>query len=323
MSCERLYLAPMEGVCDPPMRKVLCAVGGYDECFSEFIRVSDVVLPYKTLWREVPELREGGKTPDGTPVRVQLLGDRPGLMARTAKRAEEIGAKAIDINFGCPSRFVHHAGSMLLKEPSLMHEIVARVRDILEPETLLSVKVRLGFESKHEAPVIVQAIAVPGVNEIIVHARTRKELYREECLDWSAIAPLHELAGEAVLVANGEIVSLDSALECMRLSECRRLMIGRGALMVPNAGHVVKDGAEPLSNSELLQVALSFMDELEARHFPEKSVMDRLKQFLGFARRHNPELTQFFKRVCKIGSASQARELLDVTIERGFPLTVE
>ena len=67
----------------------------------------------------------------GTLVRVQLLGDNPQTIAATAVRAVKLGAKSIDINFGCPSRFVHHGGAMLLKEPDLMHEIVSTVRDAL------------------------------------------------------------------------------------------------------------------------------------------------------------------------------------------------
>ena len=125
----------MEGVADPPLRKVLTAHGNYDECFSEFIRVTDVVLPYKTLEREVSELKENNaRTASGTLVRVQLLGDNPQTIAATAVRAVKLGAKSIDINFGCPSRFVHHGGAMLLKEPDLMHEIVSTVRDALLPE---------------------------------------------------------------------------------------------------------------------------------------------------------------------------------------------
>ena len=72
----KVYLAPMEGLADAPLRKILCAHGNYDECFSEFIRVTDLVLSEKTLYRIVPELENGCKTADGTSVRVQLLGDR-------------------------------------------------------------------------------------------------------------------------------------------------------------------------------------------------------------------------------------------------------
>lgn len=300
----------MEGVCDAPMRKILTRHGGYDECFSEFIRVSDVVLPKKSLVRQVPELEQGCKTESGVPVRVQLLGDNPELIAKTAKVAESLGAQSIDLNFGCPSRFVHHAGAMLLKEPPLMHEIVARTREILDPKTLLSVKMRLGFADKSEASGIVREIAVDGVNEIIIHARTRKDLYRQDALDWSAIAILHEYAGGAALVANGEINSYDDAQTCARVSGCDIMMTGRGALMAPNLGHVIKDHAVPLANPGILAVLLEFMQELMERDFAEKSVLDRSKQFLGFARRFNPSLGEFFKIFCQINALEESLKLV-------------
>ena len=60
-----VYLAPMEGLADPPLRKVLCPHGGYDWCFSEFIRVTDEGLSEKTLVNDCPELLNGGYTQDG------------------------------------------------------------------------------------------------------------------------------------------------------------------------------------------------------------------------------------------------------------------
>ena len=134
MNNYKVYLAPLEGLADGPMRKVLCAHGGYDLCFSEFIRVTDLVVSEKTLLREIPEYQNDCKTDDGTPLRVQLLGDNPKTLAQSAVIACNLGAKSIDLNFGCPSRFVHHSGAMLLKEPELLHEIVDTVRQTLDPK---------------------------------------------------------------------------------------------------------------------------------------------------------------------------------------------
>lgn len=145
MNDFKVYLAPLEGLADGPMRKVLCAHGGYDLCFSEFIRVTDIIVSEKTLIREVPEFLNDCKTADGTDIRIQFLGDNPKTMAQSAVLANRLGARSIDINFGCPSRFVHHSGAMLLKEPELMHEIVSEVRQALDPACDLSVKIRLGF----------------------------------------------------------------------------------------------------------------------------------------------------------------------------------
>ena len=40
-----ILLAPMEGLLDHILRDVLTRVGGVDRCVSEFIRVTDQLLP--------------------------------------------------------------------------------------------------------------------------------------------------------------------------------------------------------------------------------------------------------------------------------------
>ena len=245
-----------------------------------------------------------------------LRGDNPQTIAATAVRAVKLGAKSIDINFGCPSRFVHHGGAMLLKEPDLMHEIVSTVRDALLPEIFLSVKVRTGFLSKEEAPEIVSAIAVDGVDEIIMHARTRKDLYSEAALDWSVIGRVSEYAHGIPMVANGDILSFEDGQQCSEAAKTDRLMVGRGALSIPNAGAVLKDGAEPYTTSEVLKVVDEFIQELISRRFQEKSVLDRAKQFLGFARRTDKKLVEFFKLFCRENSVDKARKLIETSISQ-------
>ena len=54
-----LLLAPMEGLLDHPLREVLTAVGGIDRCVSEFIRITDMLMPDRVFTRIVPELLPG------------------------------------------------------------------------------------------------------------------------------------------------------------------------------------------------------------------------------------------------------------------------
>lgn len=315
MSNYKVYLAPLEGLADGPMRKVLCAHGGYDLCFSEFIRVTDLAVSEKTLLREVPEYLNDCRTADGTDVRIQFLGDNPETMAKSAVIANKLGARSIDINFGCPSRFVHHSGSMLLKEPELLHEIVQTVRDRLDPDCDLSVKVRLGFADKSEAPGIIRAIAVEGVKEITVHCRTRKDLYRDEALDWSRMKTLHELCPGITLIANGNINSREEALECEKETLCSHFMCGRGAFPVPNLGYVIKDNEKPFSLGQILKTDIEVIEEFSKSDRTEKVVMDRAKQFLGYARVHRKELNPFFKRFCQCTSVSDGIKLLEEEIK--------
>ena len=80
----RIFLAPMEGVIDHHFRTLYSAIGGVDICVSEFIRVNDVAVSKKVFLRDCPELQQASfhqkrlsATPNGTPLRVQLLGSNP------------------------------------------------------------------------------------------------------------------------------------------------------------------------------------------------------------------------------------------------------
>lgn len=83
----RVLLAPMEGVLDSLVRELLTEVNDYDLCVTEFLRVVDMLLPEKSFYRLCPELHRQSRTPSGTLVRVQLLGQYPEWLAENAARA--------------------------------------------------------------------------------------------------------------------------------------------------------------------------------------------------------------------------------------------
>src|SRR5262245_5754815 len=150
-----VVLAPMEGVTDAPMRALQGTAGAFTFAVSEFLRVSQSVPRPAAFLRHVPELRNGGCTPTGLPVQVQLLGGGAGRLAAAAGAAHEAGATALDLNFGCPAPTVnrHDGGATLLKDPRRVREIVRAVRDALPPSVPVSAKLRLGWdrvESIHE-----------------------------------------------------------------------------------------------------------------------------------------------------------------------------
>ncbi len=311
----RVYLAPLEGLADPPLRRILCASGGFDCCYTEFIRVTDEGLSEKTLLHDCPELENGGMTDDGTPCRVQILGDNPQAMAQGAALAARLGAPSVDINFGCPSRFVHHSGSMLLKEPGLMRTIVLAVRDALPPSIPLTVKVRSGFADKSELPAIMEAVAQDGVSEVAVHCRTRAELYRKSALDWTVLRPLHEAFPNVTIVANGDIVSAQTAAECAVQSGCTTLMAGRGAFMVPNLGHVIKEGAAPYTDAQTLGAVRRTVELFMSMGIErEKIITDRAKQFLSYARLASPALSAFFRAFCHCQGVDECLKMIDSKI---------
>ncbi len=231
-------LAPMEGLTDPLMRQILTQIAAdlgrpYDWSVSEFIRVTQHVLPAHVFYRFVPELHHDAKTTSGTPIHIQLLGSEAQLMAENAAYACELGAPAIDINFGCPAKTVnnHRGGSVLLDEPEVMYEIISAVRRAVPADIPVSAKIRLGYTDTSKMDDIRQAIADSGADWLTIHARTKTQGYKPPAY-WDKIQTFNTL--DIPVIANGEIWTSEQAQDCMKQAGTPHLMLGRGAVTRPD-----------------------------------------------------------------------------------------
>src|SRR4026207_1436619 len=109
-----VFVAPMAGITDRPFRRLA-------RRFGAALAVSEMVSAR-------PELRESRKTRlrldhagEPGPVRVQLPGAAPQMLAEAARLNVAGGAQIIDINMGCPAKKVCNvlAGSALLENEAL------------------------------------------------------------------------------------------------------------------------------------------------------------------------------------------------------------
>jgi tRNA-dihydrouridine synthase C len=291
-----LLLAPMEGLLDATLRDVLTRAGGIDRCVSEFIRITDTLLPHRAFVRVVPELRHHSRTHAGVPVRPQLLGSDPVCLAENAARLAELGPEGIDLNFGCPARTVNQSrgGAVLLDEPELVGRIVAAVRRAVPAHLPVSAKMRLGYQDDRRAEECALAIAQAGASELVVHARTKVDGYRPPAY-WERIADLKAClkgAAQPRLVANGEIWSVEDAWRCQRLSGCRDLMIGRGMVSHPGLARAIR-GTGDVAWEQVLGWLSDFW-ALVCLRVDRRHRAGRLKQWLGSLRRHYPQAGQAF-----------------------------
>lgn len=307
----KLLLAPMEGLIDPYLRQLLTRIGGYDWCVSEFIRVTERVLPARFFYRVVPELRHGGATASGTPVYVQLMGNQPGVIAENAHYLVELGAPGIDLNFGCPSPLVNRkgAGASLLQEPETIHHITASLRRTLPAHIPLTVKMRLGYDDPHRAVEIAQGIEDAGANLLTVHARTRADGYRAPAR-WELLAAIHE-AITIPVVANGDIVDLESFQQCRSISGCNHFMLGRGAVRYPFLARHIREhvAGTPLSEFDWAQQRALLLEFALLMHGEknQKGAATRVKQWLSMLRRDRSEASVLFDTI------KQERELQGIT----------
>ena len=235
-----LLLAPMEGLLDHPLREVLTAVGGIDRCVSEFIRITDMLMPDRVFTRIVPELLQGGRTLAGVPVRPQLLGSDPACLADNAAALARLGPDGIDLNFGCPAKVVnrHGGGASLLQDPALLGRIVQAVRRAVPAALPVSAKMRLGYEDASRALECAQALAGGGASEIVVHARTKADGYRPPAY-WERVPAIREAVAIPV-IANGEIWTPDDAQRCRHVTGCEGLMLGRGMVADPGMALAIR-----------------------------------------------------------------------------------
>ena len=270
------------------LRDILTRVGGVDRCVSEFIRVTNTVLPDRVYHRVVPELLNKGLTLSGVPVRPQLLGSDPSCMADNAASLARLNPPGIDLNFGCPAKVVnrHGGGAALLDEPELVAKIVAAVRRAVPSNIPVSAKMRLGFNDDSRAEECAIAIAQSGANELVVHARTKADGYRPPAY-WARIADICAVV-DIHVIANGEIWTVDDAKRCQALSGCDTLMIGRGMVQNPDLANDIK-GNLVASNWQSIQPLLHGFWVLVCNRLDRKSRTGRFKQWLNFLRRQYPE----------------------------------
>ena len=301
----------MEGVVDYTMRDLLTQVGGIDHCVTEFLRVSDRVLPAKVFRRMCPELMNGGKTPAGVPVILQLLGSDPSVLAGNARKGAKLGAPGIDLNFGCPAKTVNKSkgGAVLLDTPELIHEIVKAVRQAVPQDVPVSAKMRLGNKDKELAIENAHAIAEAGADSLAVHARTKLEGYKPPA-HWEWISRIRE-AVELPVIANGEVWNWQDYIRCKELSGCSDVMIGRGLVARPDLAKALKNqmvNRESISLEwqHVLKLVLLYLNRIE-QNLSAKYVHGRLKQWLFHLQREYVEASVAFEKVKTIREPSQLR----------------
>lgn len=297
----KLYFAPMEGVVDDAMRALMSAIGGIDICVTEFIRVTDQVYPERVFLKRCPELNTNSLTPAGTPVRVQLLGGKAAPIAENAKKVAELGASAVDLNFGCPAKTVNRndGGACLLKETHRLFDIVQATRQAVPDATPVTAKIRLGFDERLGFLENALAIEEAGANELTVHARSKADGYSPPAY-WEHIAEIREAVSIPV-IANGDIWSLDDFKRCQAVTGCDHFMLGRGLLSRPDLALQIKALAnkevfQPFSWQQLCHYLTDFFNA-SIDTCPKKHMGNKIKQWLFYLCRNYLEAQRLFETI--------------------------
>ena len=213
-------LAPLAGITDFVLRQLIREYS--HNCLLTTEMISSEALVQKA------DVNITATNDKEMPVAFQISGHKPALMAKAAKILEP-KASIIDINMGCPINKIvkGHDGCDLMRNPMLAKDIVTAVKEAVNiPVTC---KFRLGWSQDTKNFIeFAQIMQEAGAAAVTIHARTRSQLYSGEA-DWTSLS---QLKGEIDIpyFANGDIISPQSAKQCLEITKADGIAIGRAAM---------------------------------------------------------------------------------------------
>ncbi|MEO5668744.1 MAG: tRNA-dihydrouridine synthase family protein [Bdellovibrionota bacterium] len=162
----------------------------------------------------------------------QLLGNEEISIRDSIHRLESWGARAVDINMGCPVQkaLSHNYGVALMGDI----DYAARVTEfaVKHASVPVSVKLRAGLQ-KDEAFLLrfVKAIENAGASWITLHPRTAEQKRR----GYADYAQIRNVVGHVSIpvIGNGDVQTAEDAYDLLESTGCARVMIGRAFLARP------------------------------------------------------------------------------------------
>ncbi len=304
---SRVSLAPMAGITDYVLRTLVRKYSNNALLTTEMI--SSEYLAQTLNGRSGVEILK--RDENHSPISYQISGHKPEMMRKAAEFLTQY-ADMIDINMGCPVKKVvgGQDGAALMRTPELAADLVRAVKDGTDKP--VSVKFRLGYTANEMNYVeFGQAMQDAGAEFITIHGRTRSQMYTGQA-DWAKIKALKENVDIPVF-ANGDITSIEDAIECLELSCADGVAIGRGAIgdptLIARIEHYLKTG-EKLSTPPLEERV-----EMLKFHLDEEIKLRGENVAIKFMRKFYPYYLAGFKNAKVLRSKLVLEEDYDKIIE--------
>ncbi|MGL4392682.1 MAG: tRNA dihydrouridine synthase [Fusobacteriaceae bacterium] len=272
----KIYISPLAGVTDYTFRGVLSFYKP-DMLFTEMVSINAIEMANLKTLTQILKIRDGEA--------VQIFGKDIDKIIYSAKYIESLGVKHIDLNAGCPMPKItkNGYGAGLLDDPEHIKKILFSMREVLKPETDISIKIRVGSHGIKNHVVIGKIAEEAKCKHITVHGRTREQLYSGNS-NWDLIREVKEAISIPV-IGNGDIFSAEDALERVKKSGVDGVMLARGICGNPWLIREVREIFEygyvktQISWKEKLGVAIQHV-KLDKENNPEKNFKFDLRKHL-------------------------------------------
>ncbi len=259
---SNVFMAPMAGITDKPLRRLTASLGP-GTIVSEMVAVNAIQRKNPKTYR-IADVRD-----EPYPVVVQLVGGDPVLFGEAVRLAEELGARSIDINMGCPVKKIvnNKSGSYLMKDLKLASEIIETA--VKSTKLKVSVKFRKGWDMNSvNAVEFARMCEDSGAAYLTVHGRTRSAFYSGEA-DWDIICRVKQTV-KIPVIGNGDIATPYDAERMIKETGVDGVMIGRACLgnpwLISQTHRYLNERIEPqpIPVSEIKAFLLKHIQELSA-----------------------------------------------------------
>ena len=315
---SKVFLAPMAGITDKPMRSIVHKKIGKDVLLvSEMVAVNALSRKNAKTYR-IADVRD-----EKYPVTVQLVGSDASLFADAAQLASEVGASGIDINMGCPVRKIvaSGSGSALMKD---INKAAAIIKTVVNAVKLpVSVKFRKGWDNESVNAVdFAKMCEDSGVSFVTVHGRTRAQGYSGTA-DWQIIGEVKK-AVKIPVIGNGDVDSPQKAKQMIEQTGVDGIMVGRAALGAPwllgQIARYLKEGNynNNISIDEVKQTLLEHIELLRG-YYGEQLALALSRKYVCWYSKNLYDAKRFRENYMKITDYKTALEEID----RYFDLSKE
>ena len=309
MSQPILSLGPFQGITDAPFRNVFKRhFGGIDKFYTPFFTGIHKEDHAKNLQGEEIDPRYN----DVETLTPQILSTDAEEILRFAKQCKQLGYKEINLNMGCPFPRVANKkrGCGLLPYPDKVDAMLERVFE--ESDIKFSVKCRLGYFSPEEIDAIIPILNKYPLNELIIHPRIGKQLYKGEA-DVGRFAALIPFI-KAPLVYNGDIVSVGS-FEKIReaVQPVNQFMLGRGLLANPFLAEEICGSAynAPERTERLRNYVIDLYEDRLHHAGGSPKVLGRMKELWSYLMNSFEEPLVVWRKIKKINALKEYEEAVE------------
>ncbi|PZO16596.1 MAG: tRNA dihydrouridine synthase DusB [Leptolyngbya foveolarum] len=309
---SRVLQSPLSGVTDKVFRRLVRRYAPQSMLYTEMVSAAEL-----HHLKKLPEVMD--IDPDEQPISIQLFDCRPAFLAEAARKAVDQGADTIDINMGCPVNKItkNGGGSSLLRDPETAIAIVKAVCQAVSVP--VTVKTRIGWsDDAINAVEFAQQMEAAGAKMLTLHGRTRAQGYNG-IARWDQIAKV-KAALTIPVIANGDIFSVDSAVQCLLETQADGVMCSRGTLgypfLVGEIDYFLKTGDRKLTPTAIQRLQCAKEHLIMLWDYKGLRGIRQARKHMSWYAKDFENAADLRDRLCQIETVEQGCELIDSAISR-------